>query len=156
MRLNVKGWILSDPGPRQSRSARVRRPIPYLTCLALAMCLLSHCGNDCPTQGCTPSWEAGLWVRVLDAETGIAAACGAIAWASEGAYTDTLRTSGCDLPDSIQTGIMTGLYERPGIYDVHVEKAGYHSWHRADVKVIKKKCDCHVRRTTLEARLEPL
>lgn len=95
-----------------------------LTYLALSVILLPGCTDDCPTRGCTPSWEAGLWVRVLDAETGLSAACGAVAWATEGAYVDTLRASGCSMPESLQTGIMSGVHERPKVYEVHVEKPG--------------------------------
>jgi hypothetical protein len=101
--------------------------------------------------------EFGLWVRVLDASTGLPAACGAIVWITDGAYVDTLEyRGGCSYPESVQTGYVLGAQERVGRYEVFVEKPGYQSWHATNVVVVRQWCHCHVRRTTIEARLRPL
>jgi hypothetical protein len=100
--------------------------------------------------------EAGLWVTVVDANTGIAGACGALAWITDGSYVDTLRAPGCSWPESLQTSTMYGARERPGTYDIFIQKPGYHAWHKSNVVVIRRECDCHVRTTKIEARLEPL
>ena len=154
--------IARNPATAQpSRTRPTLRSRLVLECssallVLLAACGLPGCDDECPTRGCTASWEAGLWVTVVHAETGLAAACGATAWVTDGSYIDTLRASGCSMPESLQTGAMLGAHERPGTYEIFVEKEGYHPWHRSEVAVVRKKCDCHVRTVKLEARLQPL
>jgi len=99
--------------------------------------------------------EAGLWVTVVDANTGLGAACGALAWIVEGSYIDTLRVTGCDWPDSLRPWTFDGAIERPGTYEIFILKQGYHMWHISNVVVVRKKCACHVTTTKVEARLEP-
>jgi hypothetical protein len=97
-----------------------------------------------------------LLIRVLDGATGQPAACGATVWIRDGSYVDTLRNSDCDWPDSLQTGWVHGADERPGIYEIFVEKEGFRTWHHPGVVVLRMKCDCHVRTRKIDARLQPI
>jgi hypothetical protein len=116
--------------------------------------MLTGCGDKGrPTWGCTANRVPGLWLVVDDDETGVSAECGAVAWARDGTYVDTLSGAGCTMPDSMQNGVMTGVYERSGIHDVFVEKAGYETWQRSGVQIVLEECWCHVCQTRIEARL---
>lgn len=156
MTLDPRRSVLQGPRVRGACEVRMPRLVQRIVLPVMTVCALTGCEESCPTKPCTAGWVPGIWVSVLDAESGAPIACGAVAWVTDGAYTDTLRTSDCTLPDSLRSGGMSGGDDRPGIYDVHVERAGYHPWDRAGVHVIRRRCDCHVQRVTLEARLEPL
>jgi hypothetical protein len=121
--------------------------------LVLAFFLI---GCDCGDRLCPMNRVYGIWLRVLDSETGLDAACGATIRIKDGAYIDTLRAEDCDLPDSLRTAYLVAAEERSGTYEIFVEKAGYRPWHMTNVVVEKKRCDCHVRTKKIEARLQPL
>jgi hypothetical protein len=115
--------------------------------------LLSGCKDE-GTSGrlCTTEARAGIQVNVRDALTGDPAAEGAIAYAQDGAYVDTLHALPT-LPPQLPLTLV-GVFERPGVYTVVVQKAGYREWRRTNVVVTAD--ECHVITVTLEARLERL
>lgn len=132
-----------------------------IACIALlllvAVIATVGCGDDQPTRGCTPSAESGgLWLRVLDGQTGLPATCGATIQITEATYTDSLRAANCDQPDSTQPEWIPGADDRPGVYDLVVKKERYRDWTRSGVVVKKDPGFCHARAVRLEAHLEPV
>jgi hypothetical protein len=96
---------------------------------------------------CTDEARSTLSVEVRDARTGAPAAQGARGILREGAYSDSLHAA----TESLL--IAHATFERPGTYDVTVEKAGYLTWTERGVQVTADAC--HVRSRTITARLEP-
>lgn len=118
--------------------------------------LLGACGSLLPVENviCTTSVEPGLEIQVRDARTGAPAAAGVVAIARDGAYTDTLRVAGWNGPpgDSTATTV-AGASERPGTYDIRIQKPGYRAWERTGVRV--RDDECHVVTVRLDVLLEP-
>ena len=108
-----------------------------------------------PTQwvGCTEMLVAGLAVEVRDAVTGEPAAAGATAMIRDGSYEEMLLVGGVPFPPPPDAVIMSGAWERPGTYDIKVEKPGYTTWSRSGVEVTHD--DCHVLTVRVLADLEP-
>jgi len=153
-----------SPKPNTLRRRLRSRYVSFLMAL-LAACVSARCHDQCLAPGssderslhpCTPSMEFGLWVRALDANTGLAADCGITAWITDGAYIDTLQGVRCSLSESLHAGVMVGALERAGACDVPIAKPGYHLWSRRHVVVVREQCDCHGRTREIEARLQPL
>lgn len=96
---------------------------------------------------CTDEARPTLSVEVRDARTGAPAAQGARGIIREGTYSDSLRAATETLLFAQNT------CERPGTYDVTVEKAGYLAWTERGVQVAADAC--HVCSRTITARLEP-
>ena len=86
-----------------------------------------------------------LTVEVRDAQTGAPAAEGATGTATDGTFTDPLNTF-----DNLV--MYPETYERPGVYDVLVQKPGYEDWTAENVRV--RDGECNVQTVDLEARLE--
>ena len=102
--------------------------------------LLSGCSRVCPAIALPY-----LSVEVRDAQTGASAAEGATGTASDGAFMDPLNAF-----DNLV--MYPETYERPGVYDVLVQKSGYKDWTAENVRV--RSGACNVRTVDLEARLE--
>jgi hypothetical protein len=147
------------PKARQPRSEYCKRYPPLLLwsagLLTLAL-FLSACRDQCPLRPCTPNRVSGIWLRVVDSNTGLDAACGATTWIQDGAYAETLQAYGCDLPDSLRTAYMVAAEERVGTYEAFVQKAGYQAWHRSGIRVRRRECDCHVETVKIVAHLVPI
>jgi hypothetical protein len=102
---------------------------------------------------CPDSVEPALVVEIYDDGTGLPAADGATGWVRDGDYVDELRPHeflGTDEPVLVS---LSAADERPGRYDVSVEKAGYERWTRTDVRV--RSGVCNVRTVRLRADLVP-
>lgn len=126
-----------------------------IVCTTFMGILLPLCGCD-SYDGifCTAEYVPGICISVVDAVTGSPAACGATAWVIDDEYSDLLSDS-CvpSQPDSLQSPVLRGAWERPGVYTVFITKLGYRPWSCGDVVVTEDRC--HVRTVELEARLEP-
>lgn len=112
--------------------------------------VLAGCG-DGGTRLCTASIEPALVLRVVDAGTGQPIADGARGAVVEGEFTDTLRPYGSD-----GAGILVSLAaadERPGTYQVWVERQGYQP--SSFVAPPVEAGSCHVETLTLDVRLVP-
>ena len=130
----------SNPMPLWSRS----RAAALLAALTIgSACFLGP--GDCTTE-----LRYGLVVLVRDAATGAPAGHGATATAQDGAYVETLHFNGG--PGSADSLSFVGAGERPGRYEVRVNKTGYQPWSRRGIQV--KSDACHVQPVMLEARLE--
>jgi hypothetical protein len=66
--------------------------------------------------------------------------------ATEGSYTETINPPA-------GAGSAGLAHERPGTYRVEIQAAGYETWVRTNVKVVRN--DCHVETVLLTAELEP-
>jgi hypothetical protein len=117
--------------------------------LAAAGAIGSTLGCDALQIGtaCTDEARPGLVVTVLDSVTK-AAISGASVTARSGTRTDVV-------PDYESARSSYPLaYEKAGTYSVTVEKAGYRTWLRSDVRVTSDRC--HVQTVSLTALLQPL
>jgi hypothetical protein len=134
-----------------SRNARRRFRAGVLA--ALWGVLSSHLAGCDDGQGfCTAQSVPGIAVKVLDADTGGAAACGATAWLVSDSWSERADSPwNCSAPDSLQSPWIEGAFERAGTYTVLVLKEGYAPWSRSGVRVSKD--DCHVHTVSLEAHL---
>jgi len=104
---------------------------------------------------CTASVERALEVRVEDAVSGQPIAQGATGWARDGAFTDSLSVVGWDGSGGEMTATtLGGVYERPGRYDIQIQRPGYAGWDTTGVRA--RKGSCHVETVRLVARLKPL
>ena len=122
--------------------ASVRRRVFPTACLAAAA-LLAGC-QDGPTA-CDSAGRAGIVLRVTDAASGAPLADRLHGVARSDEYSETLIASGVGL---------VGLHERPGVYDLRVERDGYVTWDSTGVR-IRQAGACHVATTTLEVPLTP-
>jgi hypothetical protein len=134
-----------------NRSATLTRetPMPRIPAAALLAGAASLALGACSVVPltCTDEARPTLSVEVRDARTGVPAAQGARGVIREGTYSDSLRA----VTETLL--VAENTFERPGTYDVTVEKAGYLAWTERGVVVTADAC--HVRSRTITARLEP-
>lgn len=106
-------------------------------------------------HACTASIEHALEVRVEDALTGAPIAEDAIALAREGAFSEQLRVVGWmpSGPGRVAT-TLGGADERPGTYEVEIQRSGYARWDTTAIRV--RKGPCHVETARMVARLQRL
>lgn len=106
--------------------------------------LLSGCGELLGTQ-CSDEGRFAVNVEVRDARTGSALTEGVVVIIQEGPYADTARS-----PD------LAAGFERPGTYDVRVQKTGYQEWTQRGVQVTRSGgCD-RLRSAKVTAQLQPV
>ncbi len=98
---------------------------------AAILFLAAACNQTEPTV-CTLEARAGLNLTVVD-PSGLPVAS-AVAQASEGEYREVLQRTG--------PGVLFGVFERKGTYDVKVTAPGYKDWETRDVEV--RADECHV------------
>ena len=111
---------------------------------------LAACGTE--PRVCTPSFEPGITVRALEAGTGRNVTDEARGAVSDGAYVDSLRPAGID--SAQRPVLLHAADERPGTYDVFVERVGYQSVSLSEVEV--RADDCHVHTVALELTMVPI
>lgn len=109
------------------------------TVLIGAMVLMLGCDIQ---LGPCPDWDRNaIEVSVFDSATGLPAALGATGWVQDGSYTDSLVVAGWQVGgDSTTAYRMVAAMERPGRYDVFINKTGYAPWERRNVRVVKRSC----------------
>jgi hypothetical protein len=100
---------------------------------------------------CTDNIVWGINATVQDSLTGAPAASGARLIARDGTYADTTTMPfGHEDPNR---GTLFAAEERPGVYTVTVDKAGFLTWERSGIVVTMDEYDCHVVPVHLVARL---
>jgi hypothetical protein len=109
-------------------------PIMRLILPLLAAASLGGCNSLLPGD-CTLEVRQSVSVEVLDSLTGQGAAAGARGTLRDDAYSDTLNVVSATYMASAAT------WERPGSYEVTVEKAGYLRW---TGRVRATRGECHV------------
>jgi hypothetical protein len=99
-------------------------------------------GCDVLAPRVCPDWvRPAIEVNVWDGESGQPAAYGARGWAREGSYLDSLRISSFMSPgDSATAYSMIAAMERPGTYEVVVQKEGYQDWVAMGIRVAENSC----------------
>jgi hypothetical protein len=100
------------------------------------------------TGACTTDYRWGIVVDVHDAVTGEPAAFGSRLTVRDRDYVETV-----DGPPLPEYAFLRAAGERPGRYEVTVQKPGYQDWTRGLVWV--RHDGCHVVPVRLDARLQP-
>lgn len=129
-----------------SSSGRIVR----LAVAMLAPVALSGCLELSGPDACTAEYVPGLDVAVERTDTGDPVV-DALVVARDGGFADSARTS--LLPGDSDSAAAQLAHERSGEYDVTVEKDGYESSVRRDVKVEEN--ECHVETVEFTVGLEP-
>lgn len=123
-----------------------------ISTLLLLTCLLAltGCGSSDGVL-CGDHVERGIVVAVYDAQTHAPIAKDAVGTIEDGSYMETLTPAGGDSQGNLIS--IGGAFERPGTYTVRIEKSGYQTWEKKNVRVTKGVCN--VNTVTLEADLQP-
>jgi hypothetical protein len=100
--------------------------------------LLAGCGTD-PVL-CTDSIEPAITVRALDSRTGQNVTDGAQGVVSEDTYVDNLQPAQFDADQRVV--LMRAADERPGTYDLFLERDGYQAVSLSGIEVTMG--ECHV------------
>ena len=95
---------------------------------------------------CTLSIEPAITVRAVDRGTGQNVADGARGTVSDGAYVDSLRPAAIDAAQRVV--LLRAADERPGTYDVFLERPGYQSVSFRAAEVTRD--ECHVNTVALD------
>ena len=98
--------------------------------------LVSGCGEMVGV--CTTEARSSFGVTVVDSVSGANLAPGATVRVTDGAFSDTLFA----FPPGMANAIYSGVYERPGVYEVSVTHPAYLSWRQSNVRVSDG--GCHV------------
>lgn len=123
-----------------------------LAAVILAGCgLLNGDGADDARVVCPDLAEPAIVVEVRNAGTDAPEAEGAEGTIAEGGYVDSLALYG--YTGSLEPLDLAAGFERPGTYDVRLEKPGFATWRRKGVEVEAGPCGPKTER--LVARLVP-
>lgn len=115
------------------------RPVRALAAGTISVSLLlAACGTD--PGLCTDSIEPAITVRALDSGTGQNVTDGARGVVAEDMYVDSLRPAQLDAAERVL--LMRAADERPGTYDLFLERDGYQSVSLSGVEVTMG--ECHV------------
>jgi hypothetical protein len=118
--------------------------------VVVAAAVAGGCSDQTQTA-CTADMRLGLGIVVVNDRTE-AHICDAVVVARSGSYSETLsrmsdaRVSGC---------LYVGTAERPGVYSVQVEAAGFSPRTLGDLTVPVSKDGCHVEQVIGTIRLVP-
>jgi len=118
----------------------------------LATCgwtLLATAVGACDPGACTTEVVPGVVVEIRDADDDTPLAAGARGAVHDGGFTDSLRAHAGTGEQMLSRAAAD---ERPGLYTVRVEHAGYAEWVATGVRV--REDGCHVATAELSARLE--
>lgn len=99
------------------------------------------------TPDCTLEAVPGIVVEIRNARNGELVADNALVIARDGAFVDSAAVTGTSSPVPL-------AHERPGTYQVTVQKEGFQPWTARSVVV--KDGSCHVKTAKITARIEPL
>ncbi len=103
---------------------------------------------------CTTEIVPGIVVTVLEAGTGVPLANEATGTVREGGFVGPLLPHERTGSDPATTVSLRGADERPGTYEVRVERDGYLPWFQTGVRVTQGRC--HVQTVRLRADLTPV
>jgi hypothetical protein len=99
----------------------------------LLVLVLAVFSAACNNTGCSFTAEPGLIVTVVDSVTNQNITPGASAVARQGFYVDSVPAQ----PNATSIPL---AYNRGGIYNLTVHKAGYRDWNKTGVPVIGSSC----------------
>ena len=98
----------------------------------------------CSTEPCGAPRQFGIVVEIRDANTGAPAAQGAAAVATNGNFSESLGQL-----DELR---LAGLNDRPGTYNLTVNRPGYHTIQRFDIEVSD---ECLAEPVVIAVELQP-
>ena len=117
----------------------------------LAILGLAACGTE--PGGCTLNLVPGVTVRALAAGTGDNVTDGAQGTVSEGTYVDSLRPIDFDIVDQ-RVLMLSAAYERPGTYDLFLEREGYQAVSLSGIEA--RDGGCHVHTAAVNITMVPI
>lgn len=127
------------------------------TLAASTLALLAPLACSNPFAGgyaCTGDIRPAIEVEIRDAESGAPLAAEARGVVRDGTFVDSLRPARSLSSDPASLLSRQAAGERPGVYNVEVQRTGYRTWTAGGVPVGRDAC--HVRTRTLRADLEPV
>ena len=104
---------------------------------------------------CVDTTRASIVVDVRDRITGQPAASGSLLTIREGAFVDTVRGEIFKPAPLPPTAFLNWFHQRPGTYDLTIEKPGYEVWTKCGVQLERDQC-CKSWFAQVDARLSPL
>jgi hypothetical protein len=109
---------------------------------ALLLSVALGCGGTNYACGDGAVGQSAVGVTIYDARTGQPAATGATATLSDGSLTETLTTPIYDYSTASQPGALLGYSggHGAGTFTITVQKAGYTTWQRTNVRVTQGPC----------------
>lgn len=116
-----------------------------------ALVLVAQPGCGTVTEVCTLESRYAIAVTVVDSATGIGLGTGTTLTIQDGEYRDVVTRPA--EPSLDGTPIVAGR-NRPGTYDLLVERNGYAKWQRSNVRASSGPCG--VKTTEVHARLQTL
>jgi hypothetical protein len=118
-------------------------------------CAASSCNTSRPVEqstapqaACTAILAPGVFVEVRDSLTQAPLHSATLRILSDGVVIDSARSLG-DIPGAGTS--LAGVYERPGVYDVFVDRSGYATWRKDSIRVVGG--ECHVTTVRIVANL---
>lgn len=118
----------------------------------LLLSLLATLGAGCDSIGdCPQSSEPAVTIDVLDPVSAGSVDEDPSGTLTDGAFSDSLLVLGSAVNG--EAYFLGGAYDRPGTYDVRVQKRGYRDWTREGVRV--RSGACGPATVHLTARLVP-
>lgn len=132
---------------------RTLRTLPLLAILAFTLTACDSMGDepvDCPAV-----LTFAIEVEMRNAETGAPEAENATGRVLDDTYVDTMRVAQRVEYQGEQVALsLAGAEERPGTYDVVIEKQGFETWTRTGIE--PDVGECGVQTETLNAELTPV
>ena len=125
----------------------IRRFLPATTAVFLG---LAACGTG--PGACTLDIIPAITVRALAAGTGENVTHGAQGSVSEGTYVDSLRPAQIDIAQRVL--LLSGADERPGTYDLFVERDGYQAVSLGGLEA--RPGECHVKTVEVNVTMVPI
>jgi hypothetical protein len=126
-------------------SAVVRQAV-----ITAAVAVLAGCGTG--PDACTLNIEPAVTVRALEAGTGQNVTDGAQGTITDGAYSDSLVPDQIDATQHVLR--LRAADERPGSYDLFVERPGYQAVALSNIRVTRG--DCHVNTVDVDVTFVPI
>jgi hypothetical protein len=120
---------------------------PAVTAVSL---VLAACGTE--PGACAGSIVPGITVLAVAAGSGDNVTHGVRGTVSEGTYVDSLRPAGFDMEQRVL--LLRAADERPGTYDVFVERDGYQAVSLSPVEVTVG--ECHVNTVPVSVTMVPI
>ena len=148
----VRAEPVAEPGSRVAfppmlATWRRRLSFPAATAVSLG---LAACGTD--PGACTANIQSAVTVRALAAGTGENVTDGARGTVSEGTYADSLRPAELDAAQRVL--LLSGADERPGTYDLFVERDGYQAVSLGGL--VATAGECHVNTVSVNVTMVPI
>ena len=105
----------------------------------LGLTLLSSCDGTQSGYECSSILTPAISIEIRDKETGLAISCGTSIRVIDHNFLEELENLDSDKCDN--SFIYNAAYNREGVYDIHISKAGYLEWSIYSVAVDSGMCN---------------